>query len=65
MDITELQMSRRLITDLPAYMRRKNAERRANAKARGVCIECNSDPARPGRTKCEGCANAQSVREAA
>lgn len=43
-------------TDYRAYMKAKNAERRAKAKAAGICIECNSDSARTGQTKCEQCA---------
>lgn len=38
--------------------------RRAAAKSKGICVECNSDPARPNRVKCEGCAAVSTVREA-
>lgn len=43
-------------TDYRGYMRASNAERRAKAKAAGICIECNADPAKAGQTKCEQCA---------
>ncbi len=59
-------MSRpKTITDLPAYMRQKNRERRANAKRAGLCISCNDDEAREGRTKCETCAMIESTRRQA
>lgn len=53
------------ILDLPAYMRMKNAERRAAAKKARRCIECDSAPAAEARTKCPDCLqiNAQAQRD--
>jgi hypothetical protein len=47
----------KLTRDMPAYMRTKNRERRERAKRLGICRSCNSDPVKPGRTKCEQCMN--------
>jgi hypothetical protein len=63
-------MSRsKVITDLPAYMKAKNASRRQMAKLSGLCIECVNDDAAPNRTKCRACleinATAQRERRAA
>jgi hypothetical protein len=59
----------KVITDLPAYMRKRNADRRAMAKKLGVCIECVGAKAAPMRTKCQTCldinAEAQRNRRAA
>lgn len=53
----------------PDYLRRYSASRRAIAVANGICIECNSDPAEEGKSKCPTClainANAQRERRAA
>jgi hypothetical protein len=59
-------MSRqKTITDLPAYMKAKNAERRENAKRAGLCCHCVIDQARPNRTTCQSCADAGSIRRKA
>lgn len=55
----------KVILDLPAYMRQKNAERRAAARRAGICTSCNSDDARPGRAKCETCAMIETERRRA
>ncbi len=51
----------------PDYMRRRNAERRRKAISIGICVECVSDKAEEGRTKCAGCLsiNRQRLRIAA
>lgn len=50
------------MSDLAAYMRAKNRERRAKAKAAGICIECDADKSVPGLTKCAGCKTAEKIR---
>lgn len=56
---------KKTITDMRAYMSRKNRERRTAAKAAGICIECNESKARPGLTKCADCAAVNRMRKAA
>lgn len=51
-----------VIMDLPAYMRAKNVERRASAKAKGICLECNDEEAQPGFLKCAGCRAVNQIR---
>lgn len=52
----------RLTRDKPAYLRTKNAQRRASAKARGVCTSCDFNKARQNRVKCQDCADMEKFR---
>jgi len=45
-----------------AYMRGYNAERRRKAKAAGLCLHCNAEPARPGLQTCAECGKQDSLR---
>lgn len=45
----------RTIMDRAQYIRDNNKRHRALAKARGHCIECRSELAEPGFTKCPDC----------
>lgn len=45
------------MTDLCLYHRK----RRQLAQRLGICIQCNSDPAEEGRTKCRGCIQANAA----
>lgn len=51
--------------DMLAYQRRYHTQRRSDAKARGICIQCNADQARPGFTKCADCARISSLKRTA
>ncbi len=53
---------KKLTADLKAYMSKYNSERRAACKAAGLCVECGAENARPGLTRCQGCADAQQAR---
>lgn len=52
----------RVILDKSAYMRAKNAERRANAVANGLCVHCSHKNDRLPKRTCSGCAYAQKFR---
>lgn len=41
--------------DMRAYMKEKNATRRARAIETGICTHCNYDPAREGKRTCAWC----------
>lgn len=43
------------------YLAAKNAERRADRKARGVCVDCEADS--DGKTRCLSCRGIQSAKE--
>lgn len=46
----------------PGYMRARNAQRRRMAKKLGICQECVSSKAAPGRTRCPACLSLDSFR---
>lgn len=46
----------------PEYAKRYHASRRAIAIANGICIECDTDKAAPGKTKCPGCLEINRLR---
>lgn len=46
----------------PEYARRYHASRRAIAIANGKCIECSTDDAAPGKTKCPDCLEINRLR---
>lgn len=54
--------SPRVIVCMKTYLKAKNAQRRAAAKAANRCQHCNSDPARPGMATCEPCGFADALR---
>lgn len=50
------------IIDMKAYLKGKNAQRRAKAKAEGIFQHCTSEPALPQRATCATCGELDRMR---